>query len=388
MVERTHSSLQNERGFTLFAVFLILILLLTLGSASLVYSTIDLRSSAHYDTGNQAFFAAEAGIVHALSSMNTIGVQKFKNDIVDRWSTVFGSDEKSIVGYDNATYEITAAASTTSPDDKGTLTATGYAPMSAKRVLKVTVERSGFTGSPGAIYLAADDVDSAFKGNAFEVNGNDYGTDGVATGGTQVPGISTRNDDVASEVIGSLNDEQKDNVRGLGFSTSPLTPSVLNTGGPGVDDLEVMIANILAATSVVTSDTSTINGNETWGTIAAPTVTHLTNSDVKLNGTAQGAGILIVDGSLTINGTLDFIGWIIVRGNTLINAKADEENDSTLLGTGTVLGTLWTGHLEIKVGGSAAVKYCEDCLQLVDGIAPPNTLIPRPMKVTSWEEVL
>jgi hypothetical protein len=177
-------------------------------------------------------------------------------------------------------------------------------------------------------------------------------------------------------------------VKGLGFSLSPLTPSVLTTGGPGVDDLEVMIANILAATSVVTSSTSNINGNQTWGTIASPTVTHLTSSDVKLNGTAQGAGILIVDGSLTINGTLDFIGWIIVRGNTLINAQADEENDTTLLGNAVVLGTLWTGHLDIQVGGSAAVKYCSNCLKLVDGIAPPNTLIPRPMRVTSWEEVL
>ena len=55
----------------------------------------------------------------------------------------------------------------------GTLTATGYGPMSAKRVLKIKVERSGFNGSPGAIYLAADDVNSAFRGNAFEISGDD-----------------------------------------------------------------------------------------------------------------------------------------------------------------------------------------------------------------------
>jgi hypothetical protein len=389
MIDRSPtSSVRNERGFTLFSVFLILILLLTLGGSSLVYSTLDLRSTTHYDTGNQAFYAAEAGIVHALSSINTIGVQDFKGDIVDRWSTVFGSGEKVVTGHEDVSYQVVAAQSTTNPTNRGTLTAVGLAPMEARRVLRVTLDKSGFGGSPGAIYLAADEVDSSFQGNKFDVDGNDYDINGNPTGGDQLPGISTRNDDVTSEVTNSLSDQQKDNVKGLGFSLDPLSPSVLTTGGPGVDDLEVMIDNILSTPGVVTDSSSNINGNQTFGTPGAPRITHMTSADVSLNGTADGAGILIVDGSLTINGTLNFIGWIIVRGDTVINHVADEENQTEILGNATILGTLWTGHLDIRVGGSAVVNYCGECLELVDGIAPPDNLIPRPMRVVSWQEVL
>jgi cytoskeletal protein CcmA (bactofilin family) len=388
MIDEMKRTLEDESGFTLFSVFLILILMLTLGGASLVYSTLDLRSTTHYDTGNQAFYAAEAGIVHALSSINAVGVQKFKGDVVDRWSTVFGTSVKNVPEHNDVSYQVVAAASATNPTNKGTLTAIGFAPMEARRVLRVTLDKSGFDGSPGAIYLAADTVDSQFKGDAFLVDGNDHTTAGALTGGNQLPGISTRNGDVTNEVVGSLSDQQKDNVKGLGFSLSPLSPSVITTGGPGVDDLEVMIANILGTAGVVTDNSSNINGNQTFGSVAAPKITHLTNANVQLNGTAQGAGVLIVDGSLTINGTLDFTGWIIVRGDTVINHVADENNITTVLGHATVLGTLWTGHLEIKVGGSAVIDYCSTCLQLVDGIAPPDNLIPRPMKVISWQEIL
>jgi hypothetical protein len=388
-VSPRRSRLRSERGFTLFSVFLVLILLLTLGGASLVYSTLDLKATTHYDTGNQAFYAAEAGIVHALSSINSIGVQDFKNDISDRWSTVFGTGIRSIPNHSQVNYQVVVAPDAANPVNRGSLTAIGFAPAEARRVLRVTLGKGGFNGSPGAIYLAADDVDSTFSGNAFEVDGNDHTPTGsLINGATQLPGISTRNDDVTGEVVGSLNDTQKDNVKGLGFSLDPLTPSVLTTGGPGIDDLEVMIENILSTPGVVTNNDSNINGTQTFGTIATPQITHMTAADVKLNGNATGAGVLIVDGSLTINGTLDFTGWIIVRGNTIINHVADEDNQTWVLGNATILGTLWTGHLEIKVGGSAVVDYCSQCLELVDGIAPPDNLIPQPMRVLSWQEIL
>jgi hypothetical protein len=381
-----HSPLRDQRGFTLFSAFLLLILLLSLGTASLVYSTIELRSTTHYDTGNQAFYAAESGLLHALSSINTIGVQRFNTDIVNRWSTVFGASVKTMPDHSDITYQVVATADAADPVNRGTLIAVGFSPLEARRILRVTVDKSGFTGSPGAIYLAADTINSQFTGNSFGVDGNNHDLAGNLTGGDQWPGVSTRNDGVTDEVVDSLNDTQKDNVQGLGFSLDPLTPSVMTTGGPGIDDLETMIANILTTPGVVTTDEDRFNGNDVFGTLAAPQITHMTDPDVFLNGNAEGAGILIVDGSLTVNGTLDFIGWIIVRGDTIINAEQVDE--TTVVGDATILGSLWTGNLEIKVGGHAAVDYCDDCLRLADGIAPPDNLIPRPMKVVSWQEVL
>jgi hypothetical protein len=244
-------------------------------------------------------------------------------------------------------------------------------------------------GSPGAIYLAADTINAQFTGNSFEVNGNDHTVAAAPVpGGVVKPGISARTDAVKNEVVNSLNATQADNVKGLGFSENPLTPSVLNTGGPDINDLERIVDNILSVPGVVTTSSQNFNGNDTFGTMLTPQITHMTNSDVRLNGNAFGAGILVVDGSITINGTLDFVGWIIVRGATVINATGDTDDDTVVLGNATIMGSLWTGHLEIKVGGRAVVDYCEECLELIDDTGGVDGALPRPMRVVSWQELL
>ena len=378
---------RNQQGSALFAALLLLILMLTLGMASQVYSTLDLKSTTHYNTGNQAFFAAEAGIIHSLSNINQIGVLDFQNDIAERWGSVFGPAAKTSPEHPKAGYQVVVIADPADPVNRGTLMAVGFAPSQARRLLRVTLDKGGFEGSPGAIYLAADAISSAFDGNAFEIDGNNHDMFGGLAAGDSKAGIATRNDSVTDTVVGSLTDPQKDNIRGQEFSLDPLTPSVLTTGGPGVGDLDVMVNNILANPAVVTTDDGIFNGVDVFGTLDAPQITYMTNAHVRMNGNASGAGILIVDDAITINGTLDFVGWIIVRGDTVISARKNDD-DTVVLGDATILGALWTGNLEIEVGGSAIIDYCKTCLELADGVAPPDHLIPRPMKVVSWQEVL
>jgi hypothetical protein len=367
----------------------VLVLLLTLAGASTINTTLDLKSTSHFDTGNSAFYSAEAGVMHALSSMNTVGVVRFKQDVADRWTELYGTTTKPMPGFQTISYTATVTADATDPSNLGTLSVTGFAPLQAQRSINVGLARGGFIGAPGAIYLAADAINAQFTGNSFEVDGNDHTTLGaLVPGGVVKPGISSRTDAVQDEVVNSLNSQQKQKVKGLGFSLSPLTPSVLNTGGPNAADLDRIVDNLLASPGVVTNSSSSINGNETFGTIASPAITHLTDNDVKLNGNATGAGILIVDGSITINGTLDFVGWIIVRGATIINSTGTEDDTTTVLGNATIMGSLWTAHLEIKVGGKAIVDYCTDCLNLVDNIGGNNGTLPRPMRIVFWEEVL
>ncbi len=381
---------RDERGFALMSTLLLLLLLLTMGAAALYYSTLDLRSTAHYETGNQAFYAAESGLMHALSSINLVGVVNFKTDMADRWSQVYGASQKSMPGYANIRYQVTSTASATDPVNSGIVTAVGLSPLEGRRVLRVTLTKGTFGGARGAIYLAADSVSSTFRGNAFAVDGNNYGVNGnLANDGISVPGISTRNDSVTNRVTGSLSSQQMDNVQGEGFSSDPLKPSVLTTGGPGVDDLDQIVSNVLGNPTTVTTGQRKFNGNAAFGSVSSPQITHMTNSDVQLNGNAQGAGILVVDGSLTINGTLDFVGWIIVRGDTVINSTASTDDDTVVLGNATILGSLWTGHLTVTVGGSAVIDYCDSCLRLADQTGGANVEnIPRPMRIVSWQEVL
>ncbi|MGD9764845.1 MAG: hypothetical protein AB7V27_14115 [Candidatus Binatia bacterium] len=380
---------RDQRGFALIAVTLLLLLGLTLGAGSVLVSTLDLRATAHFDTGNRAFGAAEAGVLHALSTMNEVGVIDFQQDVVNRWGVMYGAARKTMPNMATLSYEIAIAADPGDPVNRGILTATGYAPLQGLRTIRVNIGKDNFGGTPGAIYLAADAVTSQFTGNAFNVDGNDHDMFGARVpGGPVKPGISTRNDAVTNNVVNSLNNTQKDNVEGLAFSLNPLKPSVLTTGGPSVGDLDQITSHLLGLpANVITTSQKSFNGNDVFGTRTAPQVTHMTNADVRLNGNASGAGILIVDGSLTINGTLDFIGWIIVRGDTIINSTGDADDDTIVLGNANVFGSLWTGHLKIKVGGSAIVNYCDACLRLIDNVGGNANLVPRTMRITSWQEL-
>ncbi len=383
----------RQRGSALVATLLLLLLLLTLGIATLLYATYDLRATTHYHTGNQALYAAEAGLLRALNIVNEPGIVDFEKDIVEKWASRFSPNPQAIPGYPAYRYRVDVSADPVRPATRGKITAIGFAPASARRIVRALVERDPTSPGRGrgAIYLASDIISSQFSGNAFAIDGNDHDRFGsLVPGGTVEPGIATRNDGATNAVKVSLNDQQKDNVRGEDFSENPLNPSVVTSGGPSVSDLNQLIADLLSRPGVVTDDSSTISGNKTFGTVDQPQITHLTASSVKIhaNGHASGAGILIVDGSFTINGTFDFIGWIIVRGATVINDGLGDGTETNLLGNATILGSLWTGDLKIKVGGSAIAYYCTWCMRLADSTSTTTGNVPKPVRVLSWEEVL
>jgi len=149
-------SSRRDGGFALSSVLLVVLLMLTLAGAATLNTTLDLKSTSHFDTGNSAFYAAEAGVMHALSSMNEAGVTNFKEDVADRWSTVFGSATKTMPSETSVSYQVNVAADTTNPNDEGTLTVTGFAPLQAQRQILVAVERGGFAGSLGRCASAAE----------------------------------------------------------------------------------------------------------------------------------------------------------------------------------------------------------------------------------------
>jgi PilX N-terminal len=346
---------RDDRGFILVTTFLLLLLLLTLGAAATVYSVYDLKSTSHYRTGNDAFDAAEAGMLHGLNAMNSIGVSNYNDDIVQRWSTVFSPNPQSIPGYPNMTYQVSVAASATDPINDGTITAVGFGPNHSRRTVQAKLVKNGTGRGLGALYLASDTVNTSFKGNAFDINGNNHDQYGnLISGGPVEPGIATRNDTATSTVVNSLNTNQKSDVQGTGFSLTPLTPSVMTAAGPSVSDLNRIASEILTNANTQVSSATDINGNATFGTVSNPQITELTASSVTIhaNGNASGAGILIVDGSITINGNFDFTGWIIVKGSTVIGDSTD------VTGNATIEGSLWSGDVSVNVGGSAILNYC------------------------------
>jgi len=238
--------------------------------------------------------------------------------------------------------------------------------------------------APGAIYLATDQAtNTTFQGDAFTIDGNDHNMGGGAGPAPPVPGLSTRNDANRLEAVGSLNDQEKDNIRGLGFSLSPLTPSILTSpAAPSIDLMNQIIDDLLALPGVVPYDDNQINGPATFGTNDAPKITHFTNNDgvtIKGNGNASGAGIMIVEGDLTIQGHLEFNGLILVRGRTKV---VNDPSLTDVTGNATVYGSLWTQDINLIVGGSAVINYSTQALALANQVGGTHPL-PSPLKVTS-----
>ena len=366
------------------ALFTLMAFIVATATSTLMASA-DIVATREARGASQVHFVAESGIAEALQRVNGPGVVNFQNDVVGQWATTWGSTAPRgfgpVSGY---TYTVTPVASATDPSNAGQLIATANGRESVHNVVVANVVRSDIPSTaPGAIYLANNQPTSTtFKGDAFSVDGNDHNYTGGAGPAPPVPGLSTRNDANTQEAIASLTDQEKDNIRGLGFSFSPLTPSIMTSpAAPSIAEMDQIIDDLLARPGVVPYGDNQINGNATFGTTATPQITHFTNTGgvtIKANGNSSGAGIMIVEGDLTIQGDLNFKGLILVRGKTSVQV-------TDVIGNATVYGSLWTQDIDLVVGGSAIVDYSTQALALANQVAGGHAL-PSPLKVISMAD--
>ena len=362
------------------ALFTLMVFIVLAATSSLIASS-DVRATRDARGGSQAHFAAESAIAEALQRVNAPGVVNFQNDVVGQWAGLWGAGTHTFGPVSGCTYTVTPVASATDPTNAGRLIATANGRESVHNVVVANVVRSDIPSTaPGAIYLANDQATNAtFKGDSFSIDGNDHNYTGGAGSAPPVPGLSTRNDANRQEAVASLDAGQKDNIRGLGFSSSPLTPSIMTSpAAPSIAQMNQIIDDLLALPSVVPYGDNNINGHADFGTNAAPQISHFTNANgitIKANGDAAGAGIMIVEGDLTIQGNLNFNGLILVRGRTSVQV-------TEVIGNATIYGSLWTQDIDLNVGGSAVVNYSTQALALANQVGGTHPL-PSPLKVLS-----
>ena len=362
------------------ALFTLMVFIVLAATSSLIASS-DVRATRDARGGSQAHFAAESAIAEALQRVNAPGVVNFQNDVVGQWAGLWGAGTHTFGPVSGCTYTVTPVASATDPTNAGLLIATANGRESVHNVVVANVVRSDIPSTaPGAIYLANDQATNAtFKGDSFSIDGNDHNYTGGAGSAPPVPGLSTRNDANRQEAVASLDAGQKDNIRGLGFSSSPLTPSIMTSpAAPSIAQMNQIIDDLLALPSVVPYGDNNINGHADFGTNAAPQISHFTNAagvTIKANGDATGAGIMIVEGDLTIQGNLNFNGLILVRGRTSVQV-------TEVIGNATIYGSLWTQDIDLNVGGSAVVNYSTQALALANQVGGAHPL-PSPLKVLS-----
>jgi Tfp pilus assembly protein PilX len=239
----------GQAGSTLVSTLLILFALISLTAASLLATTSDLKISSNYQTSLQALLAAESGILHAQTRINDLGVIDFQSDIVDQWSSVFGTGSVQVQGYPLVSYTVTVASDATDPTQFLQLEAVGRAANDSSRTVSARLQVDSVF-SPGAIYLPNDGVEPNFNGNQFLVDGHDTNLDGSANSSGDVPGIATRTQDATNTVTSELSSGQADNVIGLGG-----TPSVRVANGFTTDQLlNTIVPAILGTPGVVTNE--------------------------------------------------------------------------------------------------------------------------------------
>src|SRR5205809_4619463 len=375
----------REQGFALAVALFAMGTLLLLVASALLIGTANVEATRNFRGAVQVHFVAESAISEALQVANGPGVVNFQNDVVGQWATAFGSGGHAFAPIAGFTYSVAPAASAGSPANAGRFVATALGPRGERNVVVASVSRSNVPlVSPGAVYLATNAATKAtFKGNAFIADGNDHDYNGGAGPAAPVPGIATRSDTNTQDTLKSLK-QRPDTVQGLGYSNGPpAIPSVATSpAAPSIAQMNQFIADLLGRPGVVTDGDSTINGTATFGTTAAPQITHFTASGgvtIKGNGNASGAGIMIVEGDLTIQGTLGFKGLILVRGRTNV---LQDPSETDLSGNMTLYGSLWTQDVNLVVGGSAIVDYSSNALQLANQVGGGGTL-PAALVVTS-----
>ena len=231
---------------------------------------------------------------------------------------------------------------------------------------------------PGAMYLSSGTV-AGLKKNAItgsiEINGMDHDLDGnlIATAPIQ-PGIAVDGADQQTAVIDMIQKNHLDNVIGSGG-----TPSVVVVNNT-VDWTEY--AQLLADNPDILINTqekmdSILGKKEPWGTIDNPKVTFI-NGDIQLVNslTAEGCGILVVNGNLKISGTFEFKGLVIAYKSTSI--------DMILTGQGSIWGGMVVAgeQINIQVGiGNFESFYSKQALDLVKKL-----LKTKRFNVLSWWE--
>lgn len=141
------STWRSECGVALVLTVLLLAMFLSLGALALQFGGMDLHMASNHTTGTQALYVAESGLLHALSTMNRLGVTDFDRDVVQRWSTLFTPNPRSIYDRPRLIYQVAVAAGADTANT-GTVTVTATGNNRAQRVVVARVRRATTPDGP------------------------------------------------------------------------------------------------------------------------------------------------------------------------------------------------------------------------------------------------
>ncbi len=345
--------LRQERGMALVIVMFALVVMTIMGLSIAYTAGLEVRSSKNELLANQAYYAAEAGLQEALnvirghrcpigasscdpvleSNKISLGIASnlsTSNAPTDtatvprlsRWLSYNAPDDTGVVTLDATNglyYKVQVETIPGSADVE--LTSTGYAPLGAKRTLRLRLVNNStlITPLPAVITLLGTNP-SGTTGSS-----NAHTTSGIDSAATPSSNPNWAQEKPIIGAVGTANVNILRSSSNFGgdkpgtfvtnFPDPVMDIATTNTGViPFNNDPAQARAFITAisgiANTVLNPGDSLPSG--ALGTYSNPTIV-VANGDLTI-GPIRGAGILVVTGTLTLHGNFSYDGLIFVLG--------------------------------------------------------------------------
>jgi hypothetical protein len=405
--------LREARGFAMVLTAIITILFLSLLGASLMFSGLNLKTATQFRTGGTVFHVADAGIQHALATVNQGSAFTYTSETTVLSQTTFPT---------GSAYSYTVKAINGPGANQATLTSTANGPNDTKAVVAVVVERRTLPSIPG-VFSILGEAEGYFSGTNFVIDGNDYDLDGNSTGNPAkkaitVGDISSPSSQTATAALNNINDalstDQKNHhILGDGRDQATNTPSTGIDNSltkqttkdfvdflKGIADSYVTVQSNGGDVTGTVSNSTDVNNNLDLG---SRTINMGTTNDprivffqglpegtsgqiqLKFTGTIKGAGILVMrDNDLLFSGGLDWKGLIIVTGpDTALGLQGSSEQK--LLGAAIINETdTDSGYIELYMSNTASSTYrrSQAALDMVQSMINNKASL----KIVSWKQ--
>jgi len=346
-LKREHIVMKNEKGIVLVVVIMLMAVLVLLGTTAIMVTTTDMKISSNYREGTRAFYNADAGVETVIAYLRTNNVT-YPTGTTPTTITVscpsgYSFNTSVVINY-------VAAGSY-----KFQMTGTGY--NNASETIEAFIKKVSLypEGADGAVAMYGGGPAVQFKvggGGGYAIDGHDYpvpsdpncngsACETTASGLPAVPGLFT----VMSPTITG---NEAAHLGGVPTKTLGASRETEYN-----DFVNYVLANNIYQTAL--------------GTRTNPAITVIPNGTT-LNGTGNGAGIIIVDngGSLQVIGNFEYEGLVILRGNGRVFGA----------GTGNIYGSIITiGHTAklIDLTGSINMFYSSVALSNLSNINSINT---------------
>ena len=352
------SILGNEKGMVLAVTLMLIAVLVLLGTTAVMTVTTDLKIAGNYRQSQVALYNAEAGVEQVIAYLRANTVTYPTASTPTTTITV-----SCPTGY---SFNTSVLMNYVAPNRyKFQMTGTGAG--NSSKTIEAYIGRTSLApaGADGAVAMYGGGPAVQFKtggGGGYAVDGRDFpvsasptcngsACETTATALPAVPGLFT----VMTPTI-------------TGDEGAHLNGNPDRTLGPSRETEYNDFVNYVLANNLYQT---------TLGTRASPAVTIIPNGTT-LNGSGNGAGIIIVDngGSLQVNGNFEFEGLIILRGTGRVFGS----------GTGNIYGTIVTiGHTSklIDLTGTIDLRYSSSAISNLSNINSLNTT-----KKTAWRDVV